>query len=59
MLSTSMPAMAAPPMARNTVAKLPERRKAMMRNVAKNTSAAPISPMRARPPTQMAEKPMK
>ena len=59
MLSTSVPAMAADVTASRTVAMLPERMKAMTRNVAKKMSAAPKSPIRARPPTQMAEKAIK
>ena len=50
--------MAAPPTARNTVAKLPERMKAMTRKVAKKISAVPKSPISARAQTQMAEKTM-
>ena len=38
---------------------LPERMKAMTRKVAKKMSAEPKSPIRASPPTQMAEKAMK
>ena len=59
MLSTSVPAMAADVTASSTVAMLPERMKAMTRKVAKKMSAEPKSPIRASPPTQMAEKAMK
>lgn len=58
MLSTSVPAMAADATASSTVAMLPERMKAMTRNVAKKMSAEPKSPISASPPTQMAEKAM-
>ena len=51
--------MPAPATARKTVAKLPERMKAMTRKVAKKMSAVPKSPISARAQTQMAEKTMK
>ena len=46
---------AAPPTARNTVAKEPERMKAITRKAAKKTSAVPKSPISARAQTHTAE----